>query len=66
MKLRQLLLGLAAFVPALPCEVQAQSYPNRPIRLIAQGSHSGFTPEDFTTFAHFSSRLGGNNIVNTC
>ena len=35
MRLRHLLLGVAAFVLALPCEVQAQSYPNRPIRLIS-------------------------------
>ncbi len=41
MKLRQLLLGLAAFVLALPCEVQAQSYPNRPIRLISPFAAGG-------------------------
>jgi tripartite-type tricarboxylate transporter receptor subunit TctC len=41
MKLRQLLLGVAAFVLALPCEVQAQSYPNRPIRLISPFAAGG-------------------------
>jgi tripartite-type tricarboxylate transporter receptor subunit TctC len=41
MRLRQLLLGVAAFVLALPCEVQAQSYPNRPIRLISPFAAGG-------------------------
>jgi tripartite-type tricarboxylate transporter receptor subunit TctC len=40
-KLRQLLLGVAAFVLALPSEVQAQSYPNRPIRLISPFAAGG-------------------------
>jgi tripartite-type tricarboxylate transporter receptor subunit TctC len=40
-RLRQLLLGVAAFVLALPCEVQAQSYPNRPIRLISPFAAGG-------------------------
>jgi tripartite-type tricarboxylate transporter receptor subunit TctC len=41
MRLRQLLLGVAAFVLALPCEVQAESYPNRPIRLISPFAAGG-------------------------
>jgi tripartite-type tricarboxylate transporter receptor subunit TctC len=41
MRLRQLLLGVAAFVLALPCEVQAQSYPNLPIRLISPFAAGG-------------------------
>jgi tripartite-type tricarboxylate transporter receptor subunit TctC len=41
MRLRHLLLGVAAFVLALPCEVQAQSYPNRPIRLISPFAAGG-------------------------
>jgi tripartite-type tricarboxylate transporter receptor subunit TctC len=41
MRLRQLLLGVAAFVLALPCQVQAQSYPNRPIRLISPFAAGG-------------------------
>jgi tripartite-type tricarboxylate transporter receptor subunit TctC len=40
-RLRQLLLGVVAFVLALPCEVQAQSYPNRPIRLISPFAAGG-------------------------
>lgn len=35
MRLRQLLLGVAAFLLTLSCGVQAQTYPNRPIRLIS-------------------------------
>src|SRR5262245_10109662 len=35
MRLRQLVLGVAAALLTLPCEVQAQNYPNRPIRLIS-------------------------------
>jgi tripartite-type tricarboxylate transporter receptor subunit TctC len=35
MRLRQLLLGVAAFLLTLTCEAQAQNYPNRPIRLIS-------------------------------
>jgi len=35
MRRRQLLSGAAAVLLALPCKVQAQSYPNRPIRLIS-------------------------------
>jgi tripartite-type tricarboxylate transporter receptor subunit TctC len=34
-------LGAAAFVLALTCEVQAQSYPNRPIRLISPFAAGG-------------------------
>ena len=41
MRLRQLLLGVAAFVLALPCHMQAQSYPNRPIRLISPFAAGG-------------------------
>ena len=41
MKLRQLVLGVAAFVLALPCAVLAQSYPNRPIRLISPFAAGG-------------------------
>jgi tripartite-type tricarboxylate transporter receptor subunit TctC len=40
-RFRKLLLGLAAFVLALPCQVQAQSYPNRPIRLISPFAAGG-------------------------
>jgi len=40
-RLRKLLLGVAAFVLALTCEVQAQSYPNRPIRLISPFAAGG-------------------------
>jgi tripartite-type tricarboxylate transporter receptor subunit TctC len=36
-----LLLAVAAFVLALPCEVQAQSYPSRPIRLISPFAAGG-------------------------
>jgi len=35
MRLRQLLLCVAAVLSTLACEVQAQSFPNRPIRLIS-------------------------------
>ena len=35
MRLRQLLWGVAALLLTFSCEVQAQSYPNRPIRLIS-------------------------------
>ena len=41
MRLRQLFLGVAALVLALPCEVQAQSYPTRPIRLISPFAAGG-------------------------
>jgi len=36
-----LLLGVAAVVLTLPCEVQAQNYPNRPIRLISPFAAGG-------------------------
>jgi tripartite-type tricarboxylate transporter receptor subunit TctC len=35
MRLRQVFLAVATLVLALQCEVQAQNYPNRPIRLIS-------------------------------
>src|SRR5262245_37141966 len=35
MRFRQLLLGVAALFLTLPCAVQAQNYPSRPIRLIS-------------------------------
>ena len=41
MRLRQLLLGVAAFVLALQCEVRAQSFPDRPIRLISPFAAGG-------------------------
>jgi tripartite-type tricarboxylate transporter receptor subunit TctC len=41
MKLRHVLWGVAAFVLALPCDVQAQSYPSRPIRLISPFAAGG-------------------------
>jgi tripartite-type tricarboxylate transporter receptor subunit TctC len=41
MRLRQLLLGVAALLLSLACEVQAQSYPNRPIRLISPFAAGG-------------------------
>ena len=41
MRLRQLLLGVAALLLSLSCEVQAQSYPNRPIRLISPFAAGG-------------------------
>jgi len=40
MRRRQLLLGVAALL-ALPCQVQAESYPNRPIRLISPFAAGG-------------------------
>jgi tripartite-type tricarboxylate transporter receptor subunit TctC len=41
MRLRQFLLGVAAVLLTLPCEVQAQNYPNRPIRLISPFAAGG-------------------------
>src|SRR5580704_5451170 len=41
MRRRQLLSGVAAVLLTLPCEVQAQNYPNRPIRLISPFAAGG-------------------------
>ena len=66
MSLRRLLLGVAAAVVLLPlpCEVQAQTYPNRPIRLISPFPAGGGNDVLARIIAaKLADRLGGSVVV---
>jgi len=67
MKLRRLLLvlwGVTAVLPVLPCDVQAQSYPNRPIRLISPFPAGGGNDVLARIIAaRLADRLGGSVVV---
>ena len=67
MRLRRsslVLWGAAALLLALPCDVQAQSYPNRPIRLISPFAAGGGNDVLARIIAaKLADRLGGSVVV---
>ena len=64
MRLRQLLLGVAAVLLTLPCAVQAQRYPNRPIRLISPFPAGGGNDVLARIIAaKLADRVGGSVVV---
>ena len=64
MRRRQLLSGAAAVLLTLPCEVKAQNYPNRPIRLISPFAAGGGNDVLARVIAaKLADRMGGSVVV---